>query len=104
MSTTNIAQAEQWLKTVISGQPIHRDDLGEENESSGTLRGVSPSVLQLAPQLQRELSNELATAPKVDLGPRISTPGMSPGGNMSQGPSGMRNRSPKPPTTDNGDK
>jgi len=95
---SNILQAEKWLKTVVSGQPLHRDDLGEEDESSGTLRGISPSVLELAPQLKRDLSQELAAAPKVELAPRISTPGMNPGGNMSQGPSGMRNRSPKPPT------
>lgn len=95
-----IQQAEHWLKTVVTGQPLHRDDLGAEDESSGSLRGVSPATLQLAPQLKQELAQELQNAPKVDLGPRISTPGMSPGGNMSQGPSGVQRRTPKPPTTD----
>lgn len=98
MST--IQQAEHWLKTVVSGQPLHRDDLGAEDESSGALRGISPATLQLAPQLKQELTQQLQNTPKVDLGPRMSTPGMSPGGNMTQGPSGMRNRAPKPPTTD----
>jgi hypothetical protein len=95
---SQIKQAEHWLKTVIMGQPLHREELGEEDESSGTLRGISPSVLELAPQLKRDLAQELQNAPKVDLGPRISTPGMSPGGNMTSGPSSMRNRTPKPPT------
>jgi hypothetical protein len=99
----SIQQAEHWLKTVVSGQPLHRDELGVEDSSGGTLRGISPTTLQLAPQLKQELSQELAAAPTVDLGPRMSTPGMSPGGNMTQGPSGMRNRSPKPPTNNDGE-
>lgn len=95
-----IAQAEYWLKSVISGQPIHRDELGEENESNGTLRGISPTTLKLAPQLQRNMTQELQNAPKYD-GPAMSVPGMSPGGNMVSGPSGMKNRSPKPPSDPN---
>ncbi len=94
---SDIAQAQYWLKSVISGQPIHRDDLGEEDASGGTLRGISPTVLKLAPQLQQTMSQELANAPKYE-GPAMSVPGMSPGGNMVSGPSGMKNRSPKPPT------
>lgn len=94
----SIAQAQHWLKTVISGQPIHRDDLGHENESSGSLRGVAPSTLQLAPQLQRELTQELQNAPKP--APTISAPKMGLGGNSGGGtkPSlGLQNRTPKPP-------
>ena len=89
----SIAQAQHWLKTVVSGQPIHRDDLGEEDSSSGTLRGVSPATLQLAPQLQRELTQELAAAPKPEL--TIKAPSLGIGGNQ---PGGMSNRSPKPPS------
>lgn len=94
----SIAQAQHWLKSVISGQPIHRDDLGAENESSGSLRGISPSTLQLAPQLQRELTQELQNAPKP--APSISAPKMGLGGNSGGGaqPSvNLQNRSPKPP-------
>ena len=94
----SIAQAQHWLKTVVSGQPIHRDDLGVENESSGTLRGVSPSTLQLAPQLQRELTQELQNAPKP-VAPSISAPKMGLGGN-SQPSANLQNRSPKPPKND----
>ena len=90
----SIAQAQNWLKTVISGQPIHRDDLGEEGSSSGSLRGVSPATLQLAPQLQRELSQELAAAPKPEL--TIKAPSLGIGGTQ---PGGMNNRSPKPPSS-----
>lgn len=99
----SIAQAEYWLKSVIGGQPIHRDDLGAENESSGTLRGISPTTLKLAPQLQREMTQELANAPKYE-GPAMSVPGMSPGGNMVSGPSGVQRRAPKPPTDTDGKK
>jgi len=94
---SEIQQAEYWLKNVTSGQPLHRDDLGQEDESSGSLRGISPSVLKLAPQLQQTLTQELDNAPKYE-GPAMSVPGMSPGGNMVSGPSGMKNRAPKPPT------
>lgn len=94
---SQIAQAEHWLKSVTIGQPLHRDELGVEDESSGTLRGISPTVLKLAPQLQRELSNELQNAPKP--APTLSVPQMGIGGNsMKSGPSGTKNRTPKPPT------
>jgi hypothetical protein len=98
----SIAQAEHWLKSVISGQPLHRENLGEENASNGTLRGVSPVALKLAPQLQRELSQELQNAPKP--APTLSVPTMGPGGNaMKKGPN-LQNRSPKPPTDNSGTK
>lgn len=91
----SIAQAEHWLKTVVAGQPLHRDNLGEENASSGTLRGISPTSLQLAPQLQRDLSQELQNAPKP--APTLSVPTMGVGGNSMRSPN-LNNRSPKPPT------
>lgn len=100
---SQIAQAQYWLKTVFIGQPLHRDDLSEENESNGTLRGISPAVLKLAPQLQRELSQELQNAPTPT--PTLKVPTMGPGGNsMKGGPQGVQRRSPKPPTNmdDNG--
>ena len=89
----SIAQAQHWLKSVVSGQPIHRDDLGVEDSSSGSLRGISPASLELAPQLQRELSQELAAAPKPEL--KINAPSLGIGGAQ---PGGMNNRSPKPPS------
>ncbi len=97
---SDIQQAEHWLKSVVSGQPLHRDDLGVENDSSGTLRGVSPAVLQLAPQLKQELAVQLSNAPKYE-GPAMSVPGMSPSGNSVRSPS-LNNRTPKPPTDDTG--
>lgn len=93
-----IAQADHWLKSVIKGQPIHRDDLGVENASSGTMRGIAPSTLQLAPQLQRERNMELENAPRPEY--KISAPSMGPGGNSSGGLN-MRNRQPKPPRDTN---
>ena len=100
---SDISQAQHWLKTVVMGQPIHRDNLGEEDESNGTLRGVSPTVLKLAPQLQQTMTQELNNAPRYE-GPAKSVPGMSPGGNMVSGPRGVQNRSPKPPTNTDGTK
>ena len=93
----SIQEAEQCLKTAVMGQPLHRENLGAENESNGTLRGVSPVSLKLAPQLQRELSQELQNAPNP--APTLSVPKMGIGGNSmkSKGPN-LQNRSPKPPT------
>lgn len=93
----SIQQAEHALKTARMGQPLHRDNLAAENESNGTLRGVSPVSLKLAPQLQRELSQELQNAPKP--APTLSAPKMGIGGNSvsRRGPN-LQNRSPKPPT------
>lgn len=96
----SIAQAEHCLKTAVMGQPLHRENLGEENASSGTLRGVSPVSLRLAPQLQRELSQELQNAPKP--APTLAAaPKMGPGGNSMQNRS-LHTRSPKPPTDNSG--
>lgn len=96
----SIAQAQHWLKSVTMGQPVHRDDLGAEDSSSGTLRGISPVTLQLAPQLQRELSHELAATPRPEL--KISAPSMGIGGNSGGGQNlGLHNRRPKPPSSNN---
>jgi hypothetical protein len=92
----SIAQAEHWLRSVVMGQPLHRDNLGMEDSSNGTMRGVSPVTLKLAPQLQQELAQELQMAPKAEL--TISTPKMGPGGNTMKGPN-LHNRTPKPPTS-----
>ena len=97
---SDIQQAEYWLISVVSGQPLHRDDLGVEDESSGTLRGISPAVLQLAPQLKQELSIQLSNAPKYE-GPAMSVPGMSPGGNSVRAPN-LNTRTPKPPSDESG--
>jgi hypothetical protein len=98
-----ISQAEYWLKTAIQGQPIHRDNLGHENASGGVMRGVSPKVLRLAPQLQRQLAQERANAPKP--APALTVPTMGMGGNSGGGRStggiqnpNLNNRHPKPPT------
>ena len=98
---SEIQRAQHWLKTVVSGQPLNRDDLGEEDASNGTLRGISPVALKLAPQLQQTMTQELANVPKFD-GPQIGVPGMSPGGNSVRNPN-LHNRKPKPPTTDKGE-
>jgi hypothetical protein len=98
---SEIQRAEHWLKTVVGGQPLNRDDLGEEDSSNGTLRGISPTVLKLAPQLQQTMQQELINAPRFD-GPQIGVPGMSPGGNSVRSPN-LNNRTPKPPTTDKGE-
>ena len=96
----SIADTEHWFKTAKWGQPIHRDNLGAENESSGTMRGVAIKSLQRSPQLQREYANELENAPRAPQ-PTISAPSLGIGGN--RGPN-LQTRAPKPPKTPDGTK
>lgn len=100
----SIQYAEEWLRTVVGGQAIHRDDEGDESTSSGALSGgLTPATLKLTPQLQNELTQELQNAPAgPELAPRISAPSLGIGGSsMGGAPKGpnLNNRQPKPPTT-----
>lgn len=66
-----------FMRAVTAGQPLHRDDLGDEDSSkSSVLGGMSVATLQLAPQLQQQRTRE--AAPRV--APRAAPPSMGMGG------------------------
>lgn len=72
----------QFMRNASGGQPLHRDDLGDEDSSkSSILGGMSSASVQLAPQLQQQRTRE--AAPRA--APRAAPP--SPGG-MGGGMSG----------------
>ncbi|MBN8521560.1 MAG: hypothetical protein J0L77_06675 [Alphaproteobacteria bacterium] len=70
---------EQFMKRAVAAQPIHREDLGDEQSSACVLRGMNPAALQYVPQLVRQ--RLLEVAPKIPV-----TPAMMP---VMNGPGGM---------------
>ncbi len=67
---------ESFMRRCVSGQPVHRDELGDESNTGTILGGVSPAVLQFAPHLARQRNFE--SAPTFHHTP--SAPGMGMGG------------------------
>jgi hypothetical protein len=67
---------ESFMQRCTSGQPVHRDDLGDERHAGSILGSVSPAVLQFAPHLARQKAMEATP----HLAPAPSAPGMTPGG------------------------
>lgn len=62
-----------FVKTCVFGQPVHRDDLGDEAAMGCILGDAVPSSLQFAPQLARRASLEAAPtiAPQGPAGPGL---------------------------------
>lgn len=83
-----------FVKRCVTGQPVHREDLGNEETMGCILGDAVPASLQFAPHLARRHAHEIrpAAAPSA---PGLSVPGL--GGSTSA--SGIRHRSPpdKPP-------
>lgn len=44
---------EQFMKRCITGQPVHRENLSDENSAGCVLRGMNPQALEFVPQLVR---------------------------------------------------
>lgn len=87
----NISQMENplaafdfFVKNCVSGQPVHRADLGNEDSMGCVLGDASPSALQFAPHLARRHAIEVA--PKF--APGMNIPGLglgsSGGGHVTQ--------------------
>lgn len=66
---------EYFIKACVSGQPIHREDLGDEEGLGCVLGDAVPSSLQFAPHLARRRGFE--AAPKLAPG---NVPGLGLGG------------------------
>ena len=67
---------DRFVKRCVTGQPIFRDDLGNEDSMGCVLGDASPSALQFAPHLARRHAME--AAPK--LAPGMNLPGLGLGG------------------------
>lgn len=81
-ATHSLIGFEQFMKRCVTGQPVHREDLSDENSRGCVLRGMDPAALQYVPQLIRQ--RMLEASPKLGAaldGPSIGlAPGMAPGG------------------------
>ena len=71
-----------FVKSTTFGQPVHREDLGDESAMGCILGDAVPSSLQFAPHLARR--HQMEVAPKAaPSGPGPSTPGLGSGGGGS---------------------
>ena len=84
---------EAFLKKCVAGQPLHREDLGDEGSAGGVMGGVNPAVLQFSPQLARQRAIEAAHRAAPVAAP--SAPGFGPKG-MGGGGSNIVRRTPPP--------
>jgi len=64
-----------FVKDCVLGQPVHRDDMGDEDTSGCILGDTAPSSLEFAPQLTRRYSMELQNIHAPD----INVPGLGLG-------------------------
>ena len=82
----SVTEFETFMKRTITGQPLHRDDLGDENTAESVVSGLNTAVLQFAPQLARQKTMEAApkAAPTLDHAPKGPGPG-GMGGNAGSG-------------------
>jgi hypothetical protein len=68
-----------FVQNCVLGQPVHRDDMGDEATIGGILGDVSPSSLEFAPQLTKRYSLEVQNI----AAPAMNVPGLGLGGNGS---------------------
>lgn len=70
---------DHFIRRCVRGQPVHRENLGDENAMGCVLGEAVPSSLQFAPHLARRHAME--AAPKaMPSGPGPSGPGLGSGG------------------------
>lgn len=73
-----------FMKQCVVGQPVFRDDLGDEDTMGCVLGSASPSSLEFAPHLARRHGLEVRPTAQ----PSINAPGMGLGGGGSSGSGG----------------
>jgi hypothetical protein len=80
-----LAAFNAFVKRCASGQPVHRDDLGDETAMGCVLGDAIPASLQFAPHLARRHAQELGARRAPVAAPRIAGPGMGLGGSSGGG-------------------
>lgn len=88
---------ERFIKTCTGGQPVHREDLGDETATGCVLGDAMPSSLQFAPHLAQR--HALEAAPKVAPVAAPRAPGLGLGGGGGGGHTQHTSR--RPPTDEN---
>lgn len=79
-----LAAFSYFMKQCVIGQPVFRDDLGDEDTMGCVLGSASPSSLEFAPHLARRHGLEVRPTAQ----PSINAPGMGLGGSGSSGGGG----------------
>jgi hypothetical protein len=79
--SNSVLAFERFLQGAAAGQPVHRDDLGNELSAGSVMSGLNTAILQFAPNLARQRTMEAAPkpAPSGPSGPR-GPGGMGGGG------------------------
>lgn len=75
---------ERFVKSCVIGQPVHREDLGDESAMGCVLGDAVPSSLEFAPHLARRHAMEASPKAAPQLGP--SGPGLGLGSSGSASP------------------
>ncbi|MCI5060003.1 MAG: hypothetical protein MRY79_02905 [Alphaproteobacteria bacterium] len=102
----SMVKFEMFMRECNAAQPLHREDLGDENASGSVLKGMDPKHLEFVPQLIRQRMLEVG-GPEMQAGP--ATPVISaphPKGPGLGGGAGTSRRQIQPrrrPPEDDGD-
>lgn len=91
-----LAAFSYFIKSCVFGQPVHRDDAGDESTMGCILGEVAPVSLEFAPHLERQYTFEAAPV----AAPSINAPGLGlggSGGGSSGGGHYRTSRSAPPP-------
>lgn len=75
--TASVSAFELFLQACVTGQPLHRADLGNEDEAGSVMGGINRAVLQFAPHLARQRA--LEASHNLNMG-GPAAPGMNMGG------------------------
>jgi hypothetical protein len=89
---------EYFVKACKTGQPVHREDLGDDESAGCVLGDATPGALAFAPHLARRHGIE-RTPKAAPSGPGPSVPGMGLGGSGG-GTSSGRSTSHRDPSQD----
>jgi hypothetical protein len=87
----SVIEFENFMKRTVTGQPAHREDLGNEATAESVVSGLNTAVLQFAPQLARQKTME--AAPKA---PTLENAPKGPGGMGGGGGPAPRTMRPPP--------
>lgn len=75
-----LAAFNAFVKRCVTGQPVHRADLGDESAMGCVLGDASPASLQFAPHLARRHAIELGARRVPIAAPRMGGPGLGSSG------------------------
>lgn len=97
----SVLALDNFMKRATSGQPVHREDLGNESAAGTVMGGVSGAVLQFAPQLARQRTME--AAPRAPGPAPHLAPGLGPKGNSGGARMPPRQQQAPPPRDEDED-